>query len=413
VHRVIGRERRRLERAFRMAMVAAVGPAVMMACDASNLGVDLIEGGAPGATSPVLDATLPPASADSGKTDAGSPPSDAASDAKPDSPPSKIFDAGFIDAFQQGGCYIGAQDLDSSVGVEGAAPGQDTCAYYFGCGLPQGITNVGCNAYEVMIDGGLVPLFGEACWIGDEAGCDEASAPVQAGAITLFCNPCFGGGGRRPAGLVRDRAACGRSRVGAYLAALAFEEDASVTAFERMRAELATIGAPQELVIAASRAARDEVRHARVMTGLAQDRTGRVTRARVRRAKTRDALALAAENAAEGCVRETFGALLTKWQAAHARDGELRRVFTTIARDEARHAALSWALARWIEAKLDAKGRARVARVRARAVRSLAVGIDEPDASLACDAGLPTASQSRALLAAMTRELALTTDVRR
>jgi len=396
---------------FRVAMVAALGPAVMMACDASNLGVDESDAG-PRDAAPKIDATVPPhldAAIDSGA------PRGAFDGAKPPTTPPPSPDAGDVDAFAQGGCYVSAQDLDSSFGIDGGPPGVDTCAYYYGCGLPQGIVaSGGCTALFLEIDGAGGPYPGETCWLAQDAGCNEdAYAPNESGATTLLCYPCFGGGGRRPAGLRRERAACGASSVGAYLAALAFEEDASVTAFERMRAELVTMRAPRELVVAASRAARDEVRHARVMTRLARGRGGRVAKACVRRVGARDATAIAAENAAEGCVRETFGALLAKWQGSHAEDAELRRAFAKIARDEARHAALSWALARWIEPQLDAEGRARVASARARAVRSLAEAFDEPDASLARDAGLPTASQSRALLAAMTRELALTTDARR
>jgi len=403
---VVGRERRRLVRAFRVAMAAALGPAVMMACNGSNGG----EGS--GAADAAVDGTLTP--------DAGPPIGDAgprdASDA------SKSRDAGFPDAFAQGGCALGSVDLGSAVGVDGAPDGQDTCAIYYGCGLPEGLGSAGCNVLLTESDGAFVvddgalvtTISGSQCWLAEDAGCiDDAYAPGDGGAITILCFPCFGGGGRRPAGLLGTRSPSRASGTGAYLAELAYEEEASITAFERMRAELVCLAAPRALVAGAARAARDEVRHARTMTRLAERRGGRVAGARVRRGRKRATWAIAAENAAEGCVKETYGALLARWQAAHAADGELRHAFTRIARDEARHAALSWALARWIEPKLDASQRTRVERARARALRTLAEGVDEPEASVVRDAGLPTASQARALLSAMARELGLTKGARR
>ena len=175
-------------------------------------------------------------------------------------------------------------------------------------------------------------------------------------------------------GLRKPRdARSGGTVLGAYLASMAFEEDAAVAAFERMGAELASFGAPAALVTEAARAAREEARHVRAMQELARapGRDGVITRARVKRMPRRSAAAMAAENAAEGCVRETYGALLARWQSIHAEDAELGRAFARIAADEARHAALSWAVARWIEPQLDEAGRRRVARSRARALRAL------------------------------------------
>jgi hypothetical protein len=193
---------------------------------------------------------------------------------------------------------------------------------------------------------------------------------------------------------------------------MAFAEDASVFAFERMSTELEALGAPAKLAAAAVRAAKDEVRHARVMTHLALVRGARaqeIPRARVRRGRARPAAAVAAENAAEGCVRETYGALVLRWQSLHAHDAGLRGAFARIAVDEASHAALSWAVARWIESRLGAAQRRRVARSRSRALRALraSLGVD-PAAELERSAGVPSAANARALLDAMARELRLT-----
>jgi hypothetical protein len=108
---------------------------------------------------------------------------------------------------------------------------------------------------------------------------------------------------------------------------------------------------------------------------------------------------MAVENAVEGCVRETYGALVATWQARHARDAEVAAAMASIAADETRHAALSWALAEWIEPKLDARARRRVGRARARAVRDLYRELArEPRAALVEALGVPRAARARALL---------------
>ncbi|MGH7436059.1 MAG: ferritin-like domain-containing protein, partial [Polyangiaceae bacterium] len=71
-------------------------------------------------------------------------------------------------------------------------------------------------------------------------------------------------------------------------------------------------------------------------------------RPRVERGPVRPLEDIATENAAEGCVRETFGALIGIWQARFAGDPQVRRAMNGVARDESRHAALSWEVARWI-----------------------------------------------------------------
>jgi hypothetical protein len=116
---------------------------------------------------------------------------------------------------------------------------------------------------------------------------------------------------------------------------------------------------------------------------------------------------MAIENAVEGCVRETYGALVLAWQAAHAEDRELRGAFARVARDEARHAALSWALDRWLGARLEAPARARVTRARARTLARLESEVREHPRRFAREAGLPSAAQARALLATLARGLAI------
>jgi hypothetical protein len=82
------------------------------------------------------------------------------------------------------------------------------------------------------------------------------------------------------------------------------------------------------------------------------------------RAPMRSLEAIAIESAVEGCVRETFGALLATYQVGNIRDPLLREAMARIARDETRHAALAWQVAGWLHGKLDVEARARVAEAR-------------------------------------------------
>jgi hypothetical protein len=71
-----------------------------------------------------------------------------------------------------------------------------------------------------------------------------------------------------------------------------------------------------------------------------------------------------------------------------------------IARDETRHAELSWEIAAWLDGRLDEAARLRVRRARDRAVEDLLQEIAaEPHPALVAEMGLPTAAQGRAAAA--------------
>src|SRR6185295_13249702 len=123
----------------------------------------------------------------------------------------------------------------------------------------------------------------------------------------------------------------------------------SIHAFRRLARELRAHGAPSDLVNAARACARDEARHARTMARLARAHGATIDRVHVEDVGTRDLEAIARENAVEGCVGETYGALLAIWQAEHAADADVRAAMREIAPDEMRHAALAWAVATWAD----------------------------------------------------------------
>jgi rubrerythrin len=274
------------------------------------------------------------------------------------------------------------------------------------CGLPSFVTSIYPPTCFLALGECAKICTGTAagflnCEVSNGFGCnDDAMAFVAADgeAIKIDCNFC-NGVGRRPTGLARARKRRAASVLGSYFASAAHLEAASVHAFERLAVELEAHGAPASLVRAARRSACDEVRHARVTSRLARRFGGEPASVRVRAPRARSLAAVALENAIEGCVRETFGALVATWQAEHAQDEGIRRSMKRIARDETRHAALSWAVARALEPMLDERGRRRVATARARAVEKLrreATAASAPE--LVREAGVPDACQSHRML---------------
>jgi hypothetical protein len=234
-------------------------------------------------------------------------------------------------------------------------------------------------------------------------GCQDGSVVAEAGQpITISCDLC-NGVGRRPKGLCATRFERAKGALGDYLARAAHLEAASVLAFHALGDELRAHGAPRALVEMAERSARDEVSHARVTERLARRHGGATRKPRTAGKKSVRALeAIARENAVEGCVRETFGAMVATWQAAHAGDLELRAAMKKIAVDETRHAALAWETAKWLDARLDAAARNRVKRARDRAVKRLAKDVTRAlPRELVRDAGLPTPARAGTFVRAM------------
>lgn len=257
--------------------------------------------------------------------------------------------------------------------------------------------------WDVPIPPGCLELPADAGSTVPEADCVRICGPGRTGCsafegdggLTVECDPMCTG--RRPAAFVDDAPAA--RGAGAWFGRVAALEAASIAAFRTLARELVHHGAPPALVRSAQAAARDEMRHTRSMGALAR-RFGSAARAvAFPLAPVRGLEAIATENAVEGCVRETYGALLATWQAGHATDPVVRAAMQVVARDETRHAALAWRVARWIEQRLDAPARARVARARRAAVDELERSCARPvPPELVQLAGMPGAAQSAALV---------------
>jgi hypothetical protein len=172
------------------------------------------------------------------------------------------------------------------------------------------------------------------------------------------------------------------------------------------------LGAPGFLSEAAHASARDEVRHARALAALSRRYGARPRAPRVDRATPRPLVAFAIENAIEGCVREAYGALLAVVQAHRSRDPVVRQVMSGIADDEARHAALAFAVDAWVATLLSSTDRGRVVAARAQAIDDLEQQVGQPgqpgDAwspALDATAGVPEPATARALLGELRRTL--------
>jgi len=127
-----------------------------------------------------------------------------------------------------------------------------------------------------------------------------------------------------------------------YLGTMECLEAASVPAFLRLADELRQHGAPAALVARAEQAAADEVGHAAGFAHLRAERGAPSAASPVEVPQAPRSLeALAVENAVEGCVRETFGALVAGYQARTAGDEALRRIMTRVAAEELLHAELA------------------------------------------------------------------------
>ncbi len=133
------------------------------------------------------------------------------------------------------------------------------------------------------------------------------------------------------------------------------KEHASIPAFAKLSLELVALGAPPELLARVHRAALQEIEHARMCFAVASAHAGEslgpgplpaaletepATFARVAMSSIVDGVI------GEGAAGERASS------AAHVEDHpEIARILDVIAADEAEHAALGWAIAKWCVAR--------------------------------------------------------------
>jgi hypothetical protein len=266
------------------------------------------------------------------------------------------------------------------------------------------------NARQTATGFELVTTTGDTC--GANTGIDQHVVDVGTkGDITVAQTVRIQDGdpncavGRRPEGF-RPTASLEHDALGRYFAEIAELEHASVHAFRRLADELAAHRAPEHLVLAARRAAQDEIRHTASTTSIALRFGAEPATPNVGALPLRELYAIALENAVEGCVRETFGAAQATFQASHATDARIAKTMRGIAADETRHAALAWEVAAWIEPLLSDDDRHAIAIARAEAVTKLARDLTiEPDSRVASLAGAPTSADCARLVGALEVQL--------
>lgn len=212
--------------------------------------------------------------------------------------------------------------------------------------------------------------------------------------------------GRHPAGIVPSDFS-NLHGSGGYLARMAHFEAASVTAFLHLADELDDLQAPLHLVEQARQAAREEVVHAQAVATLARRRGATPPQPRLKPPPLRTLEEVAVDNAAEGCVREAFGALIGLYQSAHAKAPDVRATMKMIAEDEITHAAFSFELDHHFDNRLDSTGQARCTQAREQALADLLHKVFTfSDAPWRTELGLPDADTLFDLARAFSAELA-------
>lgn len=293
---------------------------------------------------------------------------------------------------------------DAPADVDRCAPrlvsSASACIYEdfaFPCGLPAGVTTGDGGTFTMSTCEMLCPpwesLTAYSCTL----------QPISS-EVTVRCNyPC--GVGRRVDGFQWSDGPC--EGLGDWFAHIAALEGAAVVAFERMAHELRAWGAPASLVEDALAARDEEVDHTALTAALAARFGASPVAFTVDAFEARSLEDAARENAVEGCVRETYGALVAWWQTEHARDVEIARALRVIADDETRHAALSWRVHAWMRTRLDGDAFARVERARHEAVSALREELRAPlPVSVVMRAGLPASDEAAALFEALAPSLA-------
>jgi hypothetical protein len=126
-------------------------------------------------------------------------------------------------------------------------------------------------------------------------------------------------------------------------------------AYARLSLHLLGLGAPAELVDAAARAQIDEIRHAKLAFSLASHYSGE--RAAWGELCLRDVFQTTSPEdivrtvVLEGCLFGACATLEALRGVELCRDPVVRRVLSTFAADEARHAELAWKIVRWMLAR--------------------------------------------------------------
>jgi len=119
-----------------------------------------------------------------------------------------------------------------------------------------------------------------------------------------------------------------------------------------------------------------------------------------------DLESIAMDNMQEGCIGETWGALVGLYQAKKATDPVIAETMRCIALEEVEHASLSWAIHDWIVPQLDDQAIERVNKLKKKAlvklIKKTSVPVDQNHVLLA---GLPEVAVARQLAEKLVQSL--------
>lgn len=142
-----------------------------------------------------------------------------------------------------------------------------------------------------------------------------------------------------------------RAALARYWHDAALMEHASIAAFARFVLDLMSLGAPPELVEAATRAMLDESGHTQACFGLANAFAGASfgpsplsVQGSLDQRSLRE---IVITTVREGCIGETVAAMEAAEALAHASDPAVRSTLARITEDELSHAALAFRFVRW------------------------------------------------------------------
>ena len=203
---------------------------------------------------------------------------------------------------------------------------------------------------------------------GDTATTQDTANPTVYGTVDCtgtavpFCM------GRRPMGHIEHQSS--NQDIGNYFANCAYLEAASVDAFIELAEQLRSWGAPEALIERCMVAAEEERTHTMLMDTLADAYGGIRPEPSADPQSSTTLFEVALHNAVEGCVQEAWAACVAMHQSLHAEES-LRSIFAQIAKDEIKHAQLSWDLHKWLCTQLSEEERQRVAVAQLNAIRNL------------------------------------------
>lgn len=204
-------------------------------------------------------------------------------------------------------------------------------------------------------------------------------------------------GGRPPSRAVYRGRRHDISTIGGFFAESATREAASVLGFEELARVLERERAPVRLVRWARRSAREEQKHARMMSVQASRRGRKPRSVRALPVRRRSLYHFAKDNLIEGCIVEAHAALALVWSSEHA-PPDLRAVFASIAKDETAHAGLAFEIHAWILRKLDVRQRRLLRTAAVRAFQRLREATAIEPSNELVSIGVPPAKIARAFV---------------